>query len=128
MPPIEALPKAKAAVLRSIELDSSLAEPHVSLGHVSYFYDRDWAKAEKEFKRAIELNPNYPVAHHWYAIFLSTIPGRTPEALTEIRRALELDPASLIINSWYGRILDVAWQSGPSCRAVEEDSGVGSEL
>jgi serine/threonine protein kinase/Tfp pilus assembly protein PilF len=110
MPPIEALPKAKTAALKSIELDSSLAEPHVSLGHVSYFYDRDWVKAEKEFKRAIELNPNYPVAYHWYAIFLSTIPGRTPEALTEIRRALELDPTSLIINSWYGRILGVAGQ------------------
>jgi serine/threonine protein kinase/tetratricopeptide (TPR) repeat protein len=110
MPPIETLPKAKAAALKSIELDGSLAEPHVSLGHVSYFYDRDWVKAEKEFKRAIELNPNYPVAHHWYAIFLSTIPGRSPEAVTEIRRALELDPTSLIINSWYGRILGVAGQ------------------
>jgi serine/threonine protein kinase/tetratricopeptide (TPR) repeat protein len=110
MPPSETLPKAKAAALKSIELDGSLAESHVSLGHVSYFYDRDWVKAEKEFKRAIALNPNYPVAHHWYAIFLSTIPGRTPEALTEIRRALELDPTSLVINSWYGRILGVAGQ------------------
>jgi len=110
MAPIEALPKAKAAALKSIQLDASLAEPHVSLAHVSYFYDRDWVVAEREFKRAIELNPNYPVAHHWYAIFLSTIPGRIPEALTEIRRALDLDPTSLIINSWYGRILDVAGQ------------------
>jgi len=110
MPPIEALPKAKAAALKAIELDSSLAEPHVSLGHVSYFYDRDWAAAEREFKRAIELNPNYPVAHHWYAIQLSTIPGRISEALAEIRRALELDPTSLIINAWYGRILGVAGQ------------------
>ena len=110
MAPIEALPKAKAAALKSIQLDASLAEPHVSLAHVSYFYDRDWVVAEREFKRAIELNPNYPVAHHWYAIFLSTIPGRIPEALREIRRALDLDPTSLIINSWYGRILDVAGQ------------------
>ena len=110
MAPIETLPKAKAAALKAIELDSSLAEPHVSLGHVSYFYDRDWRKAESEFKRAIELKPNYPVAHHWYAILLSTIPGRLPEALTEIRRALELDPTSSIINAWYGRILGVAGQ------------------
>src|SRR6266498_1383599 len=117
MPPIEALPKAKAAALRSIELDGSLAEPHVSLGHVSYFYDRDWVAAEREFKRAIELNPNYAVAHHWYAIFLSTFPGRMPEALAEIRRALELDPTSLIINSWYGRILGV---SGQLDQAVEQ--------
>ena len=117
MAPIEALPKAKAAALKSIQLDASLAEPHVSLAHVSYFYDRDWVVAEREFKRAIELNPNYPVAHHWYAIFLSTIPGRIPEALTEIRRALDLDPTSLIINSWYGRILDVAGQLD---KAVEQ--------
>src|SRR4030095_5914043 len=110
MPPIEALPKAKAAALKAIELDASLAEPHVSLGHVSYFYDRDWAAAEREFKRAIELNPNYAVAHHWYAIFLSTLPGRIAESLAEIRRALELDPTSLIINAWYGRILGVAGQ------------------
>ena len=117
MPPIEALPKAKAAALKSIELDGSLAEPHVSLGHVSYFYDRDWVKAESEFKRGLELKPNYPVAHHWYAIFLSSIPGRTPEALTEIRRALELDPTSLVINAWYGRILGV---DGQLDQAVEQ--------
>jgi eukaryotic-like serine/threonine-protein kinase len=110
MPPLEALPKAKVAALKAIELDASLAEPHVSLGHVSYFYDHDWVAAEREFKRAIELNPNYPVAHHWYAIFLSTIPGRIPEALAEIRRARDLDPTSLIINAWYGRILGVAGQ------------------
>jgi tetratricopeptide (TPR) repeat protein len=110
LPPIEALPKAKSAALKSIALDGTLAEPHVSLGHVSYFYDRDWAAAEREYKRAIELNPNYAVAHHWYAIYLSTIPGRISEALAEIRRALELDPTSLIINAWYGRILGVAGQ------------------
>jgi tetratricopeptide (TPR) repeat protein len=110
MPPNETLPKAKVAAVKAIELDESLAEPHVSLGHVSYFYDRDWATAEREFKRAIELNPNYPVAHHWYAIFLSTFPHRLGEALAEIRRAQELDPASLIINAWYGRILGLAGQ------------------
>ena len=110
MPPSEALPKAKAAALKAIQIDESLAEPHVSLGHISYFYDRDWRTAEREFKRAIELNPNYPVAHHWYAIFLSTIPGRISESLAEIKRALELDPTSSIINAWYGRILGVAGQ------------------
>jgi len=117
MPPNEALPKAKAAALKAIELDGTLAEPHVSLAHVSYFYDRDWVTAEREFKRAIELNPNYPVAHHWYAIFLSTFPGRMSEALAEIRRALELDPTSLIINAWYGRILGV---SGQLDQAIEQ--------
>ena len=110
MPPGEALPQAKAAALKALEIDESLAEPHVSLGHVRYFYDRDWPGAEREFKRAIELNPNYPIAHHWYAIFLSTFPNRMPESLAEIRRAQELDPASLIINAWYGRILGVSGQ------------------
>jgi serine/threonine-protein kinase len=110
MSPIETLPKAKTAALKAIELDPTLAEPHVSLGHLSYFYDRDWQTAEREFKHAIELNPNYPVAHHWYAIFLSTSPPRLPQALIEIRRALELDPNSLIINAWYGRILGLAGQ------------------
>ena len=117
MAPIETLPKAKTAALKSIELDPTLAEPHISLGHVSYFYDRDWATAEKEFKRGIELNPNYAVGHHWYAIFLSTFPGRLQEALAEIKRALELDPTSLIINSWYGRILAV---SGQLDQAIEQ--------
>jgi tetratricopeptide (TPR) repeat protein len=88
----------------------SLAEPHVSLAHTKYFYDRDWAGAEREFKRAIELNPNYPVAHHWYAIYLSVV-GRQREALAEIRRAQELDPLSLSINTWLGRILALAGQS-----------------
>jgi TolB-like protein/Flp pilus assembly protein TadD len=117
MRPSESLPKAKAAALKAIQIDESLAEPHVSLGHVRYFYDRDWVSAEREFKRAIELNPTYPVAHHWYAIFLSTFPGRLPESFAEIRRALELDPTSLIINAWYGRILAV---SGQLDQAVEQ--------
>jgi serine/threonine-protein kinase len=120
MPPNEALPKAKAAALKSIELDGSLAEPHVSLGHVSYFYDRDWVTAEREFKRGIEINPNYPVGHHWYAIFLSTFPDRMPEALAEIRRALELDPTSSIINAWYGRILAVSGQLDQSIEQLKK--------
>jgi tetratricopeptide (TPR) repeat protein len=104
MPANEALPKAKAAALKALEIDNTLAEPHVSLGHVAFYYDRDWPAAEREFKRAIEMNPNYSVAHHWYSIYLSAS-GRHTEALAEIRRALELDPLSLPINVWLGRIL-----------------------
>ena len=110
MPPSHTLPKAKAAALKAIQIDESLAEPHVSLAHVSYFYDRDAATAEREFKRAIELNPKNPQAHQWYAIFLSIIPSRMPEALAEIRRAHELDPTNLSVNAWYGRILGLAGQ------------------
>lgn len=109
MPPNEMFPKAKAAALKAMEIDETLAEPHVSLAHVKYFYDRDWAGAEREYKRAIELNPNYSVAHHWYAIYLSVV-GRQGEALAEIRRAQELDPFSLSINAWLGRILALAGQ------------------
>lgn len=102
--PNETLPKAKAAALKALELDETLAEGHVPLAHVKYHYDRDFAGAEREYKRAIELNPNYSVAHQWYAIYL-TVVGRFDEGLAEIKRAIELDPLSLSINAWYGRIL-----------------------
>jgi eukaryotic-like serine/threonine-protein kinase len=117
MAPNEALPLAKAAAVKAVEIDESLAEPHVSLGHVTYFYDRDWPDAEREFRRAIELNPNYAIAHHWYAIYLSVQPVRIPEALAEIRKAQELDPLSLPINAWYGRILGLAGQND---QAIEQ--------
>ena len=109
MYPNEALPKAKAAALKALEIDEALSEGHVSLGHVLCFYDRNFAGAEREYKRAIELNPNYSVAHHWYAIYLSVL-ARYDEALTEIKRAHELDPLSLSINAWYGRILILTGQ------------------
>ena len=109
MAPNEVLPKAKAAALKALEIDETLAEPHVSLGHAKYQYDRDWAGAEREYKRALELNPNYPTAHQWYAIYLISR-GHQSEALTEIRRAQELDPLSLSINMWLGQILGSAGQ------------------
>src|SRR5437660_1787762 len=112
--PNEALPKAKAAALKAIEIDASLAEPHVSLAHIKYYYDRDWPGAEREFKRAIELNPNYPQAHHWYAIYLAWA-GRTNEGLAEIKRAQELDPLSLPINMTVGWLL---------CGANGTDEGI----
>src|SRR5262249_189023 len=67
MSPNDALPAARTAAIKAIQLDDTLAEPHASLGHVKAYYDRDWAGAEAEYKKAIELNPNYPNAHHWYA-------------------------------------------------------------
>jgi serine/threonine-protein kinase len=91
----DTLPLARANALRSIELDNSLAEPHASLGMVNHF---EWkmSEAEAEFKRAIELNPNYATAHHWYSRFLRGL-GRTDEAWKEITRASELDPLSMVI-------------------------------
>jgi eukaryotic-like serine/threonine-protein kinase len=92
----EVLPKAKDAALKALALDDTLAEAHVSLGLVKES-EWDFAAAEKEFRRAIELNPNYPTAHHWYANLLSMM-GRLDESQAEMKRALEQDPLSLIVN------------------------------
>ena len=113
MSPHEAMPRAKEAALKALEIDDTLAEPHVSLAHVKYYYDRDWAAAEREYKRAIELNPNYPTAPHWYAVFLMSA-GRFDEALVQIKRAQELDPLSLPINMVLGWVLLTARQNDQS--------------
>ncbi len=102
--PNEGYPEAKEAAIKALELDDTLAEAHASLGYAEVNYDWDWAGGEKEFKRAIELNPGYATAHHWYALYLAAS-GRLDEATSEIKRAQELDPLSLIINSNLGRIL-----------------------
>lgn len=104
MPPEEALPKARAAAVKALSIDNSLAEPHTSLAHILYYYDRDWKGAEREYKRGIELNPIYPTGHSWYAVFLMSS-GRSEEALTQIKRAQELDPLSLPINMTVGWVL-----------------------
>src|SRR6266542_4145522 len=95
--PREAMPKAKAAAMRALELDETLAEAHASLARVLAAYDWDWTNAEKEYKRAIELNPRYAVAHQWYGGYLAVM-GRSNEALAERKLALELEPLSLIVN------------------------------
>ena len=97
LPPREALPKAKAAAIRALELDETLAEAHASLGRVFASYDWDWTSAEKQYKRAIELNPDYATAHQWYGGYLSVV-GHSNEAIAERKRALELEPLSLVIN------------------------------
>src|SRR5207253_1020954 len=86
--PKELMPQAKAAAMKALALDDNLAEAHASLGQILMYYDWDFNGAEREFKRAIELNPNYPTAHHWHAENLSLL-QRHDEALSEIRRALE---------------------------------------
>jgi len=96
IPQTEALPKARAAALKALQLDERLAEAHTSMALIAENYDWDWQTAEKEYRRAIELNPNYATAHHWYAEYL-TWNGRFDEALRESERARQLDPLSLII-------------------------------
>jgi TolB-like protein/Flp pilus assembly protein TadD/predicted Ser/Thr protein kinase len=97
LPPREKMPKAKAAAMKALEIDGTLAEAHTSLGRVLTIYDWDWSGAAKELKRAIELDPRYPVAHQWYGGYLEAT-GRFSEAIAEEKRAQELDPLSLIIN------------------------------
>jgi len=94
--PRELMPLAKTYAAKAIELDPTLAEPHATLGFTAWLLDWDKVEAEKEFRRAIELNPNYPTAHHWYSRYLRGR-GRLDEAFREIKRAEELDPLSLVI-------------------------------
>ena len=97
----DAFPKAKAAAEKAVETDDTLAEGHTPLAHVKYSYDWDWSGADREFKRAIELNPNYATAHQWYAEYLALM-ARTDESIAHIKRAQELDPQSVIINTELG--------------------------
>ena len=97
-PPAEHMPKAREAAARALQLDETLGEAHTSLGLVKARFDWDWPGAEKEFKRAIELNASYATAHERYGRFLMWL-GRRQEAITELLRAQQLDPISLIIST-----------------------------
>jgi TolB-like protein/DNA-binding winged helix-turn-helix (wHTH) protein/Tfp pilus assembly protein PilF len=99
----EAYARAKEGALKALELDETLGEAHVSLGQAKIDYDWDWVGAEKEFKRAIELNPGYASAHHRYSAYLSAM-GRHNEAIAEAKRAHELDPLSPMINATWGLV------------------------
>jgi TolB-like protein len=113
VPVHEAFAKARAAAQKALEMDDSLAEAHTSLGSVRTFYDWDWPGAQKEFARAIELNPSYATAYHWYSHYLVAV-GRSADAVVAIKRALELDPFGPTINIWlanslyYARRYDLA--------------------
>lgn len=114
-PPNELIPKARAAALKAVQVDDTLAEAHTSLAVIAQDYDWDWRTAEKEYRHAIELDPNYATAHHWYAVFLA-FQGRFDEAFREMDRARELDPLSLIIAADNGVIL---YYSRQYDRAIE---------
>jgi TolB-like protein/DNA-binding winged helix-turn-helix (wHTH) protein/lipopolysaccharide biosynthesis regulator YciM len=116
MPPAEAYPKAKAAALRALELDETLAEAHTTLAEEEHEYEWKWADAEREFRRAIKLDPNSAIAHKSYAEFLMH-GARSAEATGEMERARDLDPLSLIVNTLVGFTYSNARQYN---RAIEE--------
>ncbi|MCP4706868.1 MAG: protein kinase [candidate division Zixibacteria bacterium] len=101
--PHESCPRAKAAASKAIEIDPNLAEAYTALGWVNTFYDWNWTEAETNFKHAIELNPNYATAHHYYSLFLMS-QNRMDEGLLEIQHAFELDPLSMIIGASLGAV------------------------
>jgi tetratricopeptide (TPR) repeat protein len=115
MTPKEAFPKAKEAAVKALELDDTLGEAHNSLAFVLDGFDWDLDAGGKEFRRAIELNPGYATAHHWYAWHLSLL-GRYDEAIAQMRKAENLDPLSLIINADLAELLGLAHAYDESIR------------
>lgn len=122
--PREAYFKAKEAALKALELDEALGEAHSSLASILVRYEWNWEASEKEHKRAIELNPGYATAHHWYAMYLMFL-TRFDEAIREITKAQELDPLSPMTNANFGQIMDHAGYADYSMerfkRAIELD-------
>jgi TolB-like protein/DNA-binding winged helix-turn-helix (wHTH) protein/Tfp pilus assembly protein PilF len=119
-PASEYMPKARAAALKALQIDESLPEAHTTLALIAEHYDYDWQAAEKEFRRAIQLDPGYATAHQWYAECLS-FQGRFAEALEESERARQLDPLSLIIATDHAVILLYSRQYD---RAIEQFQAV----
>jgi eukaryotic-like serine/threonine-protein kinase len=117
VPPKEAYPKAKEAALRALEIDDTLAEAHSSLAYIEAVNDWDWSGAEREFKRAIELNPNYAGSHQGYGVALA-LTGRLSEAMAEEKRALQLDPLSVLIN---GSVALIHYEARQYDQAIEQE-------
>lgn len=104
VPAADAMPQAKAAALKAVELEPNLSYAHTVLGWIAYWYDHDWVGAEKEFKTALELSPNNPDAHRGYSTLMTCV-GRHNEAISHIATARELDPLSLLTNTLEGQTL-----------------------
>ncbi len=106
---------ARESVQKALGLDDELAEAHNSLAELLYLFDRDWVGAEKEFKRALELNPNYAPAHHWYSMYLAFV-GHRQQALAEAQKAYELDPLSPVVGANLAKILQ---ENGQYDKAID---------
>jgi TolB-like protein/lipoprotein NlpI len=99
--PEETFPKAKAAVAEALAIDPNLAAAYASRAHIGLEFDHDWEAAEADYERALELDPRYAIAHHWYGGYLSAM-GRHDEALAQAHAAREFEPLSPIVNTWVG--------------------------
>lgn len=119
--PVSTFPIARPYALKALELDPSLAPAHASLAYIKFYFDWDWQGARQEFVRAIELNPNDPVSHQWYAVYLLAS-GYPDRAFDEIQRAHRLDPLSLAINT------DIGFHHYYNGRYVEAASQLQSVL
>ncbi len=108
VPALSIMRKARTTAARALEIDPRLAEAHVSLGAVAGRYEWNWVESEHHFRRALELNPSYPTAHHWYGYDYLAPQGRLNEAIAELERAHHLDPLSLIITTCLGTLYDIA--------------------
>ncbi len=126
----ETLPKAKAAALRALEIDDTLAPAHATLAITHEMFDWDFPAAEKEYRRSIELDSNYPTAHHWYSLLLSYL-GRHEEAIAEADRAYEADPLSPIISNlraavfYNARLYDRAIEAARKTIKLDQNFSVG---
>lgn len=126
--PKDGFPIAKSAATRALDLDGELAEAHTSLAFARFGYDWKWTESEREFKRALRLNPGYAMARNWYAVTV-VAQGRFDDAFEQIKRALELDPLSLPINTNAGWLLHLARRYDEAIeqylKTIELDSGFG---
>ena len=119
LPRTEFIARAKAAASKAIAIDETLAEPHATLGYVKFWWDWDFGGAESEFRRAIELNPHYATAHHWYGESLG-IMGRFDDSLKELRLAQDVDPLSPIISADLGKLLFLSRQPDQAIEQLQK--------
>jgi eukaryotic-like serine/threonine-protein kinase len=111
LPRNEFVARAKAAAIQALEIDEALAEPHATLGYLKFWYDWDFAGAESEFQRAIQLDPDYATAHHWYGESLGLV-GRFDDGFKELQLAQQIDPLSAIISTDIGKLFFLARKPG----------------
>lgn len=123
----ELLSNGRAALLKALELDETLAEAHASLGLLAMLFDWKWAEAEREFKRALELDPNYATAHQWYGEFLVDM-GRSDQAIAEIKKAQALDPLSLIIGTDVAKVYTIARRYDEAIEQYKKVLGMDPEF